>query len=47
MSTTRLIGLPADNPLGFMAAVGALVVADRLLRAEGPVTLAWRAEAGA
>ena len=41
MSTLTLNGLRGDNPLAYMAAVGALVVADRILGAQGRVRLGW------
>jgi hypothetical protein len=46
MTTFDLDGLTADNPLAFMAALGTLVVADRVWP-NGQVQLAWFERAGA
>lgn len=41
MSEILLQGLPANNPLGFLAAMGVLVTADRALGSQG-TALRWR-----
>ena len=46
MSEIALDGLRADNPLAFMAALGALVTIDRRFRADGAVTMRWRPSRG-